>query len=358
MLYKCVKCSKLFKNKTDFTRHKKRKTPCIRNDKTEEIFRCSECNKTYSSRGNLKRHNDNYCRVKHDLRQDVLPNVPKNFPTVLKVSQNVSKVSQNGSQIKSNDENSKKFKCNFCQKTFTMNKNLKRHLKSTCKIKIEIERQKEVIFIGLLEKMKTMENKMSDMDKMKNKIDELENENFRLHTINNTNNNTSNVNSHNQITNNNIINIQLVAFGKEDKEQLTNLELFKIIKKGFKSVPEFVKVLHFDENHPENHNIFIPNMRDGYVMIFDGEKWNLLDRVETIENLFDDGRNFLAEKKEQIKRLLSDKNRKVLIKFDRFDHDIDHCPAKKSEILTDIKLLLYNNKDIALKTKRQIECAK
>jgi len=242
------------------------------------------------------------------------------------------------------------FICNFCQKTFTMNKNLKRHLKSRCKVKIENEKQKEKIFMKLLEKVETMETE----------IKELKHENFRLqtqpNTINNTTNNMNMINSHNQITNNNTVNIQLVAFGQEDRENLSNMELFKIIKKGFKSVPEFVKVLHFDENKPENHNIFIPNMRDGYVMIFDGEKWNLVDRIDTIENLFDDGRNFLADKKKELKELLNDKNKRVLIKFDRFNRDIDDHPTKKNEILNDIKLLLYNNKNIPLKTKKQIEC--
>jgi len=53
--------------------------------------------------------------------------------------------------------------------------------------------------------------------------------------------------------------------------------------------------------------------------------------------------------------LLSDNNKRVLIKFDRFNRDIDDHPTKKNEILNDIKLLLYNNKDIPLKTKKQIE---
>jgi len=234
--------------------------------------------------------------------------------------------------------------CKYCFKIFSRNDSLRRHLKSRCKIKIENEKQKEIIFQGLMQKMENMENR----------INELETENVRLQgtqglpSLQNTNlttiNNTTNTNNNtiNNITNNNL-SIQLVAFGQEDKDQLSNMELFKIIKKGFKSVPEFVKVLHFDENRPENHNIFIPNMRDGYIMIFDGEKWNLVDRIDTIENLFDDGRNFLAEKKDKLKEILNDKNKRVLIKFDRFNKDIDDYPSKKNEILTDIKLLLDNN---------------
>jgi len=207
---------------------------------------------------------------------------------------------------------------------------------------MEDEKKKEEIFLQLLE----------DNDRMRNKLEEYENGKLST-TINNITNNT--INNNQQNCNNQTLNINIVAFGKEDKTELSNLELFKIIKKGFKSIPEFVKVIHFDENKPENHNIYIPNMSRNYVMIFDGEKWGLVDGADTIENIFDDGRNFLAERKEELEQGLNEKNRKYLIKFDRFNQDIDFYPSKKNEILNDIKLILYNERNIPLKTKKNIK---
>jgi len=217
---------------------------------------------------------------------------------------------------------------------------------------LDTEKQKEEIFLTLLDEMSQMKNAQSEMQ---NKIIELEIENARLkdqpsNITNNTNNHI--INNNQQNCNNQTLNINLVAFGKEDMDQLSNLELFKIIKKGFKSVPELMKVIHFDENRPENHNIYIPNMSRNYVMIFDGEKWGLVDGTDTIENIFDDGRNFLAERKEKIDKLINDKNRKCLIKFDRFNRDIDNCPDKKNEILNDIKLILYNNRELPIKNRK------
>jgi len=361
-MYKCKQCDRLFKYQSDFYRHKNRKTPCQKKSvKHDQNFQCTKCNKIYSSKSNLTRHKNNYCTSKSTENKKVtrVLNKKNNHKKCTELRQNSRYESNNAPECTKINENApiinddKTFKCNYCQEIFTRNSSLKRHLKSRCKIKIENERQKEEIFQRLLDQMNKMEDAQNEMQ---NEIKELKTENARLMTtgLGNTTNNTNITNNNNTINNNQILNINLVAFGKEDKEQLSNMELFKIIKKGFKSVPEFVKVLHFDENKPENHNIFIPNMRDGYIMIFDGEKWHLVDRTDTIENLFDDGRNFLVDKKDEINELLSDKNRKILVKFDRFNRDIDSCPSKKSEILNDIKLILYNNRDIPMKTKKSL----
>jgi len=345
MVYKCDRCSKEFKGKTDYTRHKNRKKPCNSIDVNDKKFKCSKCNKSYTSNGNLTRHINNSHSCKSKLDKTLSNSYPKNGKNGKKLSEFNPKQSEINPKTTGMDNLDKEFKCSYCFKTFTYNHNLKRHLKSRCKVKIETEKQKEEIFLNLLD----------EMNIMKNEIKELKSENARLLTQPNiTNNTTNNTSNHNIVNNNNqTLNINLVAFGHEDKEQLSNLELYKIIKKGFKSIPEFVKVLHFDENKPENHNIYIPNMSRNYVMIFDGEKWGLVDSVDTIENIFDDGRNFLAERKDAIEKMLSDKNRRVLVKFDRFDHDIDHFPGKKNEILNDIKLILYNNRDIPISNRNK-----
>lgn len=117
-------------------------------------------------------------------------------------------------------------KCNYCFKEFSRNSSLKRHLEDRCKKKKEIEYKKEKIFKNLL----------SDMKDMKIKIDKLTNENNNLKQIvtNNVTHTTNNtVNSNNII--NNTFNIQLVAFGEEDRSCLQNSEIFNMLKKGFNS---------------------------------------------------------------------------------------------------------------------------
>lgn len=97
VVYKCDKCSKIFLDKQDHTRHMNRKTSCIKEVltsfliKTQEssknpqissekniemnnkILYCNYCNKTYSRSDNLKRHEQYYCKIKQkndSLQQD------------------------------------------------------------------------------------------------------------------------------------------------------------------------------------------------------------------------------------------------------------------------------------------------
>jgi hypothetical protein len=72
----------------------------------------------------------------------------------------------------------------------------------------------------------------------------------------------------------------------------------------------------------------------------------LEDKKNTIEDMFCDGRDFLVIKCDDIKPLLNDKYLMKLKKFERFDNQIDSCPTKKSELIEDIKLILYNNRNM------------
>ena len=60
-MYKCNTCNKLFKYKSDYTRHTKRKTPCKLENNNVKNFECSKCHKTYATNGSLNRHISNYC---------------------------------------------------------------------------------------------------------------------------------------------------------------------------------------------------------------------------------------------------------------------------------------------------------
>jgi len=322
-MFKCKTCGNIFKYKSDFKRHLNRKTPC---KKTIENYKCKECGKTYSTKGNLTRHIKSYCSGK-------------------KNRSNNSDHFQNDSdpfcinECPKNKTRAKKVKCKYCDKTFTSKTNMYRHARNVCKIKMEIDK-KEKIYQKLLSRMENMENKM---DKLAAENKELKK--FKEQNINVTNNNN------NIINNNQVYNVHLVAFGEEDRESIKNSEIFNMLRKGFSSVPELVKAIHFNKERPENHNIYISNMRDNYVMVFDGDKWELRDRAETIENLFDDGRNFLVARHNDMKHMYNDKSKLAVKKFDRFNYDINHCPEKKLEVLNDIKLILYNKRDMSLKRK-------
>jgi hypothetical protein len=39
-----------------------------------------------------------------------------------------------------------------------------------------------------------------------------------------------------------------------------------------------IEKVHFDVNKPQNHNIYISNLKNKYIMIYDGNKWECKDR--------------------------------------------------------------------------------
>jgi hypothetical protein len=44
----------------------------------------------------------------------------------------------------------------------------------------------------------------------------------------------------------------------------------RILNKGFKSIQEYVNCIHFNSKKPENHNVYISNLRDNYILVYDG----------------------------------------------------------------------------------------
>ena len=73
-------------------------------------------------------------------------------------------------------------------------------------------------------------------------------------------------------------------------------------------------------------------------MLYDGEKWKMKNKDDTIDNLYDDKCGILMNKYEVLKEHLDEK---VMTKFTRF---IDKHEEIKNNVSEDIKLILYNNK--------------
>ena len=70
----------------------------------------------------------------------------------------------------------------------------------------------------------------------------------------------------------------------------------KLIQVGpYKSIPRLLKHIHFNPKHKENHNIRIPNRKEKYAKIYNGDRWELRDKKETIEDLSDRAYNLLED---------------------------------------------------------------
>lgn len=367
---KCHKCKKKFEYPSDLKRHLERKNPCDKKvENIPKLFKCPKCDTTFTIKGNLDRHMIKFCPLKSiTTKQDTTvsdkfgecsyPSGMKSIPeseikksTLLSPNIDVYNFcgETNPSGVESKTETNFKYInddkiiiCKYCSKEFTRKDSLKKHLDSRCKEKIKTEREEY------------NKQQQSKMDELMKRIELLEND--RRERSEDMNVVNVSANNNNIINSNNTVNIQLLAFGKENRSKLTQYEILKIMNKGFYSVPALLKAIHFDKDTPENHNIYAGSHKQNVVDIYNGEKWVKANRKETIHNLFDDGRNFLLNKVEEFNDiLLSDVAKKMVNKFEYFDNDIDDYPIKKRDILNEISLLLYNERDIIEKTRKIIK---
>lgn len=122
---------------------------------------------------------------------------------------------------------------------------------------------------------------------LKLKNDEYKNELIKLQTaLLKANRNTSGtINTRNNIngpsgtindnsTNNNYnINIQINSYDKTDYSVIKDKIKTCILKDGTIDEVKLVELLHFNKDHPENHNIRLENTKTNKILTYDGEKF-------------------------------------------------------------------------------------
>jgi len=82
------------------------------------------------------------------------------------------------------------------------------------------------------------------------------------------------------------VNITINAFGKENIDYITEKQCMKIVNQVFNSIPTAAQIVYFNPEHPENHNIKIPNKKEPYAMIMkDDQTWEMTDRKKAIETM-------------------------------------------------------------------------
>ena len=161
------------------------------------------------------------------------------------------------------------YSCIYCDKTFERKFNLTRHI-NICKNRFV---QKQDTVYTESEKDMIIASKDRIIQELKNQIEVL---------LKNQGNN----NVHNNITYN--TSIVLNAFGKENTSYITKDYISGLINSGpINSIPKLLEHIHFNPEHIENHNIKIPNRKQGYAEIYNGKDWEISDRKQTIENMTD-----------------------------------------------------------------------
>jgi len=335
--YKCSRCNKIYTNKYDYTRHINRKNLCIINNSpnppiSSDFFRLPP---------KLDNKSDNETNTFRKINKDI---ISKNT-----LAKNESEDLIRRVVITSNNVINT---CSYCNKTFSNKYNLDRHLNDRCKIKKDDRNKKEEIYQLLIKQME--ENNKKQINELKNEImklkDEITKNNNTINnsTMNNIGNQTNNNNTNNQQNIIKQLNINLVAHGKEDLSFITEERFKTLFYKGFKSIENLTEIVHFDKNRPENHNIYISNIKDTYVMKYDGDDWKLMNRENCLQDMYEDKSDYLVEKFEELHDKLNEQT------INRFSNFLNRRDDDKiiEQTKKEIKLILYNNRKIPEETRR------
>lgn len=98
------------------------------------------------------------------------------------------------------------------------------------------------------------------------------------------------VKSNNELDKKNSTTYDLVKFGDENLEQITNKELTKFWMKGFSSVTLFALYIYFNPKRPKYRNVVIKNAQ---CYTYDGYSFVKSDKTEVLSLIYNRCRNFL-----------------------------------------------------------------
>ena len=220
-----------------------------------ENYVCNICNYQTFRRANFDRHN-----------------LSKKHKKMSKFSPNLAQMSKNLAVFSPKTSN---FLCKYCCKEFIHQSSLSKHIKYHCTQNKDEDLKELVRLMNLQIQQKDKELKFQkeqnerqqkQIDKLMDKLD-----------VTNITHNTTNI--HN--------NIQLLSYKDTDISHLTESDYIDSLRKVTYCVKDLIEKIHFNPNKPENMNIYISNMKDKYIMVYEDGNWNLKHKSIELNELYD-----------------------------------------------------------------------
>ena len=203
------------------------------------------------------------------------------------------------------------FKCEFCDLYFSTKPNKRRHELHNCKENISIKDKK----INKLEK---------DKKKLEKKIEKMID---KMCTINNT-------------TNNNTQNIVIVNnYGKENTDYLTAEKIAKLLDRPYDSIQDLIKMLHFNADHPENHNVKITNKKEQFALVWNDPIWELRKKKSVVKDMVDKGYMMIDTTHDEVSYDTNKTNKKYVKFQTNFEDDSTNI---KDKIEEETEIVIFN----------------
>jgi len=277
-------------------------------------YQCECCKYSTAKRFNYDKHivSRKHIMVEENGRrqQVVIPESPQNQPVVIPETPQVA------------EKVASQFTCKYCEQKFKFKQSMYRHIKYTCTknkdedlkelvrlMNIQMEQQKQ-------EFNKKIETQAKQIEKLMGKLE-----------VGNTFN-TAIVN-----------NIQLLGYRQTDVSHLTDQDYRSCIKRVNHCVKSMIEKVHFNPLKPENMNIYISNIKEKYILVYDGANWNLANKKDELDRLYEEKEMMLEE------WLDSNPDEELKKKFMKYldNKDNDECLNRIKE---EIKLMMYNKQNM------------
>ena len=267
------------------------------------FFNCEYCNFNTPLLFNYKRHLET---VRH-----------KNMEKKLKIKIKVQK-----------DQN--QLICAYCDKTYKHKSSLSKHIKYSCN-KNKDEDFKELARLLNLQTQHQQEQDLKHKE-LEKEIKKMQKENKSIQIQKLTNKLQINGGIHIQN------NIQLLGYKETDVSHLTDKDYISCLKKINYCVKNLIERIHFNPLKPENMNIYISNLKDKYLMVYEEGNWNIKTKTE-LDTLYEEKEIMLEE------WIQEDRYPELKEKFIRYLNNKENDETLNM-IKDEIKLMMYNKKNM------------
>lgn len=279
-------------------------------------------------------YNCECCKLVTALKSNYTRHLSSKNHIIMVDAQSKPKVSQKDLLGKSKVSlllNSENYDCKYCGKLFKHKQSVSKHIKYSCQ-KNKDEDLKELVRLLNMQvqhKDKELEyhklqneKQQKQMDTQLKQIDKLMDKLQVTH-----------------ITNNTFVQNNILSYKDTDLSHLTNLDYERAIKKVNSCVKEMIERIHFNPAKPENMNIYISNMKDKYIMVFEDGNWNIKQKSTEIDSLYESKEMLLedwldAYGTEQLRQ-----------KFQKYLNNKEDDETKIG-IKENIKMMMYNKKNL------------
>jgi len=320
-------------------------------------FNCIACDFHTNHKPNFQRH---LGTMKHSKKNSSHPKVtfesPKSHPKVTfdtpkshpKVTQNSEKntffCKKDEKKNEPLEEKNDIYQCKYCLKEFKYKQGMYRHIKYVCKknkdedfkelarLMNEQNKKMEWMHEEQQKTTKKLQFKDKELEKMQKQIEKLTTK-LQIQNINNG------VIHQNQ----NVVNIQLLNHTETDYSHLTHKDYVMCIHDCNKCVKSMIEKVHFNKDKPENRNIYISNIKGKYIMIYKDNAWQIIDKKEQLDDMYDYNEMVLEFWYDEYKTKYPD----IVKSFQRYLKNKDGNDVL-NKVKDEILMMLYNKRNMIM----------